>query len=159
MNIFYVDKDPYKSAQYLCDKHVVKMILESAQLLCTAHHVHPYFKLPSFLYKPTHKNHPSAVWVRQSLKNYLWLGSHANGLCKEYTYRYGKVHKTQAVIDWLSKHYPDIRYTDFTEPPQCMPDEFKVINDSVSAYRNYYKLGKMPIIDCRWTRREQPDWI
>lgn len=159
MNIFYVDSDPIKAAQALCDKHVVKMILESAQLLSTAHRLKPYFTVPDFVYKVTHQNHPSAIWARASLKNYFWLLGHTKALCDEYTFRYGKVHKTTNIVDWLSKYYPHIPFNPFTEPPQCMPDDFKVDGDSVTAYRAYYVFGKIPTIDCKWTKRSKPDWI
>ena len=161
MNIFYVDSDPVKAAQALCNKHVVKMILESAQLLSSVHHLHP---MPNRiylnqLYKLTHKNHPSAIWAREDMYNYSWLYKHTCALLDEYNFRYGKIHKSTYIIGLCSKHTPDIPCVNFTEPPQCMPDNFKVKNDSVSAYRKYYKLGKLPLIDCRWTKREKPDWI
>ena len=160
MNIFYLSPSALECAQWAIDKHVVKMILETAQLLCSAHHLHPYFKLPSKFYKLTHKNHPSAIWTRTGLKNYLWLASHGMELCREYTHRYNKVHATTIVMDWLYNHYPDIKFSvDFTEPPQCMPDTFKVPNNAVEAYRNYYVLDKMVNIDCRWSNRLPPEWI
>ena len=65
MNIFVLDNDPFKAAEYQCDKHVVKMVLETAQLLCSAHETAPY--------KRTHYNHPCAIWTRSSLSNYMWL--------------------------------------------------------------------------------------
>ena len=94
MNIFVLDESPVVSAKYACDKHVVKMILESAQMLCS---VQPEGTAP---YKRTHYNHPCTKWVRESSRNYEWLLIHAYALCDEYTRRYDKVHKTQAVIEW-----------------------------------------------------------
>ena len=88
MNIFVVDYDPNKSAQDLCDKHVVKMILETAQMLCAAH---PIGTAP---YKATHLKHPCTLWVARSIDNYEWLLTHGYALCREYTARYGKRHKT-----------------------------------------------------------------
>ena len=93
MNIFYLDKCPVKAASFQYNKHVVKMILESAQMLCTAHHLLGNTNVP---YKPTHKNHPSAVWVRQNAKHYQWLYNHMLALGNEYTKRYNKIHKTMA---------------------------------------------------------------
>jgi hypothetical protein len=89
MNIFYIHENPTISAKAMSNKHVVKMILESAQLLSTAHHILDK-STSSELYKPTHKNHPSAIWVRQSYKNYQWLYNHFISLCEEYTKRYNK---------------------------------------------------------------------
>ena len=127
------------------------MILETAQLLCSAHHLHPYFKLPSKFYKLTHKNHPSAIWTRTGLKNYLWLASHGMELCREYTHRYNKVHATTIVMDWLYNHYPDIKFSvDFTEPPQCMPDDCKR-EFAIDGYRNYYRYKKDNMI-MKWNR-------
>jgi hypothetical protein len=90
VNIFYLDKSPVLAAQMQVNKHVVKMILESAQLLCTSHHMCPKHDLPEKFYKKTHYNHPSAIWARESVDNYKWLCEHAMALCEEYTYRYGK---------------------------------------------------------------------
>ena len=96
MNIFFLDYDTKKCAKYHCDKHVVKMILETAQLLCGAHWV-TGSEAP---YKLSHKNHPCSIWVRESLSNYLYLCDLGLELCKEYTYRYGRTHKSQQIIEW-----------------------------------------------------------
>lgn len=150
MNIFYLDPDPKKAAQYHCDKHVVKMILESAQLLSTTKNicgqVGPY--------KTTHQNHPSAVWTRFSRENYLWLGELLKELCEEYTHRYGKIHKTAQYIPNLLDA-PPLLTKGFGEPPQCMPDQFKN-SDTVAAYRNYYNVGKSHL--AKWSKREKPSW-
>ena len=157
MNIFYLDKSAVISAQYMCDKHVVKMILESAQLLCTAHHLCPTDAVrPEKFYKKTHYNHPSAVWARASADNYLWLTAHAKALLSEYTYRYDKQHASTSVIMWCSANIPDIPNGKLTEMPQCMPDEYKS-KDSVVAYRRYYNGAKSHLHD--WKRRQVPDWI
>ena len=92
MNIFILDQDPVKSAQFQCNKHVVKMCLETAQLLCS---VFPSGLAP---YKRTHYNHPCAKWARDSWCNYMWLISHGHALCNEYEYRYNKIHKCQEII-------------------------------------------------------------
>jgi len=101
MNIFAIDSDPFKAVEYMVDKHVVKMVVETAQILSTAHHVldNP---INSPLYKKTHVNHPSTVWARQSDSNYSWLYNHFIALLFEYTYRYGKIHKTSRLIDELA---------------------------------------------------------
>jgi len=94
MNIFYLSHDPVQAAKYQYNKHVVKMILETAQLLCTAHHeLGTNIDIP---YKATHKNHPSAIWVRSSAEAYMWAYEHMLALGKEYTKRYGKEHLTIA---------------------------------------------------------------
>ena len=145
MNIFYLHEDPHISAQAMTDKHVVKMILESAQLMCTAHHVLDEDNAihKDILYKPTHKNHPSAVWVRGSSQNYAWLYSHFIALSLEYTKRYNKVHKTYTLLFETLAHTPvHIGHGKFTQPPQAMPDIYKDY-DSVQAYRRYYLNEKI----------------
>lgn len=141
MNIFYIHTSPHISAQAMSDKHVVKMILESAQLLSTAHHLLKSDNAP-LLYKPTHSKHPSAVWVRQSKAHYEWLYNHFISLCMEYTKRYGKVHGTDLKLRNLLAT-PPINLLDngFAPPPCAMPDEFKD-GDSLSSYRKYYEAKK-----------------
>ena len=136
MNIFYLDKDPVKAAQAQYNKHVVKMILESAQMLCTAHHV--YGNPDDVPYKQAHLNHPSTIWVRENSLHYDWLYEHMIALGDEYTKRYGKQHLsiTKCKIP-LSNQPENIPHEEFEQPPQCMPDEFKD-ECSVQAYWNYY---------------------
>ena len=148
MNIFYLHKDPVKAAKLQYNKHVVKMILESAQMLCTAHH--HYAKLYDYKafvpYKKAHYNHPSTIWCRGNRSQYLWLYNHMVALGEEYTDRYGKEHltitKCKTPLMFIPKGIPD---GFFTEPPQCMPDEYKVEGDSVKAYWNYY-IGEKYIV-------------
>jgi hypothetical protein len=135
MNIFYLDKDPCRAAELQYNKHVVKMILESAQMLCTAHRYYGNEDVP---YKSTHLNHPSTVWVRENSKHYRWLFHHMLGLGSEYTKRYGRKHLTiDKCFGPLSFLPPDIPTTDFIQPPQAMPDEYKD-KCSVKAYWSYY---------------------
>ncbi len=144
MNIFYLDKDPYKAASYFYDKHKVKMILESAQMLCTAHHVcgNP----DDVPYRQAHLNHPSTIWARQSRPNYFWLYEHMIALGQEYTKRYGKIHMTIDKCRFALSFCPDgITSEQFTEPPQCMPDEYKVPGCSITAYWNYYEQDKYKV--------------
>ena len=153
MNVFILDYDVKKCAEYHCDKHVVKMILETAQLLCGVHHVvETQTEIP---YRLSHKNHPSAIWSRESLSNYLYLCELGLELCKEYTYRYGKRHKSQDVIEWCLDKKPNIVDKGFTEPPKAMPDEYKV-DSVVESYRNYYKGAKSGF--AVWRNREVPEW-
>ena len=155
MNIFLLDTDTRKCAQYHCDKHVVKMILETAQLLCGVHHMTDQVtdQVP---YKLSHKNHPCAIWSRESLSNYLYLCDLGLELCKEYTYRYGKRHKSQDVIEWCLTNKPNISDKEFTEPARAMPNEYKV-DSVVESYRNYYIGEKSKI--AVWKNREIPEWF
>jgi hypothetical protein len=148
MNIFYLDPDPAKAANYFYDKHKVKMILESAQMLCTAHHHYAeLYDYKTFVpYKKAHYNHPSTIWTRGNRSQYLWLYNHMLALGEEYTKRYNKKHltitKCKIPLMFIPKGIPD---GFFTEPPQCMPDEYKVPGDSLSAYWNYYEQDKVKI--------------
>lgn len=162
MNIFILDWDVKRCAQYHVDKHVVKMILETAQLLCGVHHMTDQVptKYPTSTlqvpYKLSHKNHPCAVWARQSLSNYLYLCELGLELCYEYTYRYGKRHKSQDVIEWCLINKPQIKDIGFTEPAKAMPDEYKV-KSVVESYRNYYCGAKSGFAS--WKGREVPMWF
>ena len=143
MNIFYLHSCPVKAATLQYNKHVVKMILETAQLLCTAHHELGNHDVP---YKPTHRNHPSAVWARQDAANYAWLYKHMIGLGDEYTKRYGKTHLTiEKCKDVLKQPPANLQWNEFNEPPQCMPDEYKVENNAIHGYWRYYIGGKRDI--------------
>jgi hypothetical protein len=155
MNIFVLDRDVRKCAQYHNDKHVVKMILESAQLLCGVHHMVEE-NTDEVPYRLSHKNHPCSIWARENISNYLWLCELGLELCKEYTHRYEKRHKSQDVIEWCLINYPNIPEEDFTEPPKAMPEEYKV-DDVVQSYRNYY-LGDKKYFS-KWKKREVPYWF
>jgi len=161
MNIFFLDMNVKKCAEYHCDKHVVKMVLETAQLLCSAHHVIDQVTnkyRPSndqIPYKLAHKNHPCSIWVRESLTNYLYLCELGLELCKEYTYRYEKRHKSQEVIEWCVTNKVKICDKGLTEPPKAMPDEYKV-KDVVESYRNYYMGAKKSF--ATWKKRDSPIW-
>lgn len=157
MNIFYLDEDYKKAAEYHNDKHVVKMILETAQLLCTAHHVLNPNSDHTQLYRATHKNHPCAIWVRKSINNYRWLYNLFCSLCDEYHFRYGKTHMTDKKLRKILKKAPvNIPNDAFTQPLQAMPDEVKS-SCSVDAYRNYYIKHKKHL--ATWTKRPIPQWF
>ena len=159
MNIFYLSHDTEECAQMHVDKHVVKMILEYAQLLSTTHRVLNNVPEDSLFYKQTHVNHPSAVWARQSCENYFWLYDLLVDLCCEYTYRYSKTHKVQSsgLLHALRLAPTNIPACNFTEPTQAMPDEYKVIGDSIQAYKNYYKGAKCNLFS--WKNREIPNFV
>ena len=147
MNIFYLDKCPYKAAELQYNKHVVKMILESAQMLCTAHHHYNLF--PDVPYKKAHYNHPSTIWVRQNKNHYRWLYNHMIGLGQEYEDRYGKTHLSITKCKVPLFTYPlDIPEGKFEQPPQCMPDEYKD-KCSIQAYWNYYIGDKKQIANLK----------
>ena len=172
MNIFYLHRKRRKCAKYHGNKHVIKMILETAQLLCTAvwvcdpDHVLQDEKNKIFtyrgtrIYRKTHQNHPCAIWARENKKHFRWLRKFGLRLCDEYTYRYGKVHKTREILEKL-RTPTSLPEGVFHDPPQCMPDEYKVPNDSVQAYRNYYKAEKrnMHYWKGKIAWRDAPKWI
>ena len=152
MNIFVLDTDIKKCAQYHCDQHVVKMILESVQMLCTALNEMGV----STPYKSTHQNHPCVLWVEESYDNFVWLTGLAKALNAEYRYRFNKTrdHKSMTVLDEISDYY----YESFglTEFAQAMPDRYKVPGNPVRAYRQFYVAEKMHF--ARWTKRKIPAW-
>jgi hypothetical protein len=111
------------------------------------------------LYKATHINHPSAVWCRQSKQNYQWLYTLLVELCNEYTYRYEKTHKCELIglVEALKRVPTCITKDGFTEPTPAMPEQYKVPNDSILSYKNYYNGEKQRMFS--WKKRQQPDWI
>ena len=177
MNIFYLDENPKIAAEQHMDKHVVKMVLEYCQLLSTAHRVCDGEPVPDFtrtgrkttrfilpdsrekiIYQTTHMHHPSTVWTRTSKTNYEWLYSLLTALNSEYTYRYVKTHKlaSDGLIGALRTPPANIPDDDFTEPTPAMPDEYKVENNSLQSYRQYYKYGKAHL--ATWSKRTAPEW-
>jgi len=180
MNIFYVHENPATCAQQHVDKHVVKMILEYAQLLSTAHRIldgtesvglsktgrkQKRYVLPdsrdSVLYNATHLNHPSAKWARHSACNYRWLFKLWIELMREYHYRYGKVHASSRLIKHLKELPKNIPELGFSAPWRAMPDEYKFDRSesdyTVKSYRAYYNGAKTNMF--KWKNREQPDWV
>ena len=148
MNIFYLHEDPVKAAKLQYNKHVVKMILESAQMLCTAHHeiLGDDADVP---YKRAHVNHPSTIWARRSAQNYAWLYDHFVALAQEYKKRYGKDHLSYTKCDPYLRFLPGgLAYTGFTQPPQAMPYEYKD-ECSLQAYWNYYIGDKSHIANTK----------
>lgn len=154
MNIFVLDNDPRRAAKFHVDRHIVKMPLETAQLLCSVHHMSG--TTSTIPYRLTHKNHPCSIWARQSLSNYKWLCKLGLELCYEYTHRYGKVHKCQAVIEWCEENLPNVVDNGLTPFVQAMPDKFKD-RDPVAAYRGYYIGEKNHLFS--WKNRELPSWV
>ena len=184
MNIFVLDEDPQIAAQYHCNKHVVKMILEAGQMLCAAHWLHlldNYYNghisdfkrvrdIQEWLYKNTHPleqppwklshmRHPCTIWTNNSLSNYMWHWQLGVSLCKEYTKRYERVHKSEVVLDWLGKNTPRLMKDKGLTPfSVCMKEEYKVKDDPIQSYRNYYIKDKVRF--AKWEpRTKTPDWF
>lgn len=178
MNIFYLNHDVKTCAEQHVDKHVVKMILEYCQLLSTAHRVldgvettcmsasgrkKKVWKLNNsyddILYAATHINHPSAIWVRHGIENYQWLHSLLVELCKEYTFRYGKIHKCESIglVDKLEYTPFNIPTKLFTEPTPAMPVNYIVKGNSIQSYHNYYNGSKTKLHN--WKFRNIPEFI
>jgi hypothetical protein len=179
MNVFYLDKDPKICATMHCDKHVVKMIIEYAQLLSTAHRVldgtskntltknnrkntiwvHSKPLMENTLYKSTMKNHPSAIWVRESVTHYEYLKNLWKHLSDEYTHRYGKIHSTYSKLkDVLQINPVNIPNLPFKDPPPAMK-HFPICivpNNSLHSYYNYYIVAKNYF--AKWTNRPIPEW-
>lgn len=177
MNIFYLHPKPTLCAQYHTDKHVVKMPLEYAQLLCTAHRLvdgtestkikngrrNKVWTLQDYredtLYGATHRNHPSALWARESKQNYQWLYSLFVEICKEYTYRYDKTHLCETKLKATLKQCPhNIGTKDFTPPVPAMPIDYKdqALN-VLDAYHTYYVCDKAHLLT--WKKRKAPPFI
>jgi hypothetical protein len=178
MNIFYTDYDPEVAARSMVDRHVVKMILETAQLLSTAHRVidgEEYVgqsqsgrkakrwrlsgNADTIMYSATHINHPSAVWVRENSANYNWLYDHLLALGREYTYRYGRTHLTIDKLKDILKDAPEniTQSRVMSKMPSCMDKQYIVSLDPITNYRNYYNYGKTDLL--RWSNRPPPQWI
>lgn len=152
MNIFILDDDMQKCAEYHCDRHIVKMPIEYAQMLSTIVRKTGV----DAGYKVTHANHPCTKWASESLSNWLWLRSLAQAINEEYRFRYGKKcnHASWDVASALP--VPKIIDIGLTVFPQCMPDQYKT-EFAVKAYRNYYVGDKQHI--AKWSNRNVPDWF
>lgn len=191
MNIFYLSEIPQRAAQYHHNAHCLKMVLETAQLLSTAHRLLDGTKstikvlskktgkyrnkkiwtlpdphLEKTLYSATHINHPSAEWVRSSDQAYRWTTELLAQLCKEYTYRYGKIHKVErsGLLETLFSNYPtNIKKSNtFTQPPCAMPESCKVSSNAVDNYRTYYNQKKQFNTkgkQNKYKKRQPPDWL
>jgi hypothetical protein len=175
MNVFYLSNNPRVCAEYHCDKHVVKMIIEYAQLLSTTHRVidgnpvegrsktgrrRTVYSLPdsrdTTLYLTTHINHPSTAWVRQSSKHYDWLYSMWTELLAEYTTRYSKYHACGRLADALKQTPNNLKDNGYTDPPPAMPDHCKIPGDVIGSYRKFYITEKSRF--ATW-KTQQPEWF
>ena len=182
MNIFILDTDPVKAAQMQCNVHAIKMLLESAQMLSTAHrmldgiierrpsksgkrtvnhYIHPDPDMDAVLYKAVHFHHPCTVWTMESRANYRWHFTHFIALCNEFTHRYGKTHladtKLRRVLAQYPQNIPNRKQTPFklamASNPECI-----ALGDPVKAYRAFYQT-KQDRFTMAWTKREKPEWF
>lgn len=166
MNIFVLSWIIENCVKYHCDKHVVKMILETAQLLSTCQHVVNPIEAEKWvsekqIYKKTHQNHPSSLWVRECRENYVWLCHFGLALCKEYAFRYDKQpsdHKCYAILKFLSSQIPPqlAPKGTITQFKMAMPDEYKT-TDPIFSYRLYYLNEKSRMLV--WRKRDPPKWV
>lgn len=159
MNIFYLHHAPALAASLHCDVHVVKMILETAQILCTVHHMHG--NGAAVPYKPTHQHHPSVLWAAESKVQYAWLQQLGAFLCNEYFMRYGrKRHACEKYIKGVLVSPPPALLAagyGWREPPQAMPEECRVPGDAVAAYRRYYRTHKSEF--AKWRMGGPPQFM
>lgn len=152
MNIFIFDEDPEVCAVYHADRHVVKMVLETAQILCTVQELCG----KSAPYKKTHAAHPCVIWSRESIANYRWLVELGLALAREYTHRYQRRHKSQDVIEWCSANEPLLPPGPRTPFALVMPEEYRG-ESAVEAYRRYFCGEKAHLAS--WTNRDAPPWF
>ena len=176
MNIFYLHEDPIQNAKWHIDKHIVKMPIEYAQLMSTAHRLldgemylgktaigrnikrwRLHDEREYILYKASHINHPSAIWVRESIENYFEMYKLYMAVLAEFTNRYGKVHGSSKPSIALIRPPSNIPMVKGTQLPQCMPEICKVKNNPILAYRNYYIVEKNSFAS--WKNREIPEWF
>jgi hypothetical protein len=143
------------------DVHLRKMITEYAQMLSTAHRVAGYEG--DFLYKTTHVNHPCNKWIRQQKGHYLWLYDLYTACINEYEYRHGKIHSAARLMGELSKLPKDSRRGDWSNPPLCMPDEYKIPGNAIGSYQRFYRHKKMfdknGKFMGKYTKRTPPVWF
>ena len=152
MNIFFLDKDPVKAAQLQCDKHVVKMVLETAQMVSTAVRNQGH----DVGYLLAYPKHPMTIWVNKTNDNFAWALEHGLALGEEYTHRYNKIHASHTMLLDIQKLGITGNSNYMTTPPQCMPDEYKKIS-YVDAYQNYYVNAKKHF--ARYTNRKPPKFM
>jgi len=180
MNIFILDEDPVIAAQLQCDKHAVKMVVESAQMLSTVHRMldGEVYKAPSksgkrmikkwrhphqddVLYGAVHMHHPCTVWTAETKSNYDWHYQHFVALCQEYTYRYGRKHLSEVkLLDVLKDAPANIPHGPLTRMPLAMKANPECINedDIVGSYQAYYQT-KQDRFEMVWSKREVPEWF
>ena len=162
MNRFLINYSPELCARDLCDKHVVKMPLEEAQMLCTTVRLHaPEYAEEAGLYRAVHQKHPCTIWAGQSRANYLYSLDMFREMCREYTYRYGKVHASWRLYDALvdaAQYVPD---GGITPHPECFSEHTDLKSGRpwpIQSYRQFY-MTKQKRFKMVWTKRDVPDWF
>lgn len=167
MNIFFLHKNPVASSNMYGDKHVGKIILEIAQMCSTALHRHGLSDIAP--YKPAYENHPMTRWVGDSSGNFEYAITLATGLSTQWHERFKSSHKSiDAIMDITisaiisERIYKAFPQYDFTLPPLCMPDEHKPddytsFDDTIEAYRRYYKHDKTAMHS--WSHDIIPDFL
>ena len=171
MNLFILDQDPIKAAEYYQDLHVNKIIIEGAQMLANAYHKERLAEVDCpRTAKGTPRTwgfpaHPMAKWARENASNFEWTLKHIKALCKEYTFRQGKRHFTEDFVDWVENNKPQLKEDEPTVQPQCFVTFYPqciVPGDPVQGYRNYYNTAKQSFdfkhgkVEATWTKRETP---
>jgi len=166
MNLFILSLNQQQIAEWMFDSHIVKIILEAVQMLCTAKRViDPDDPDNDKLYKTAHLNHPVSKWVRSSRENYVWTLCLVYRMHEEWRFRFGhpsyKYHKSYLVALHLIKCIPNreqFEYEGLGPFAQAMPDEYKRQEDPVEAYKQYYMSDTKKRL-AKWTGRKRPDWF
>lgn len=155
MNIFAISDSPIAAGVHLVDKHIVKMPLETAQMLCAAHYVLKSNYIAP--YKPTHLNHPCSKWVIESEQNYDWLVCHGIAMCLEYAERYNKQHACLKVILWADTARPFLPKKNITPFAKAMPVEYQIHENPVICYQQFYMHGKKHLH--AWKNNKKPSFL
>ena len=162
MNRFLINYSPELCARDMCDKHVVKMPLEEAQMLCTTVRLHaPEYAEEAGLYRAVHQKHPCTIWAGQTRANYLYSLDMFREMCREYTYRYGKVHASWRLYDALvdaAQYVPD---GNITPHPECFSEHTDLKSGRpwpIQSYRKFY-MTKQKRFKMVWTKRDMPEWF
>jgi hypothetical protein len=162
MNIFGIDTDTTSCATYHTDRHIVKMPLETAQMVSFVYYHKDLWdgEVPNLLmnFSAGHDKHPCSLWLRENLVNFLWTCEFGIKLIEEYRFRYDsqKHERCKMIFEWSLDNLPNLPVAEFTPFAKAMPEEYKV-DCSIESYRNYYKLGKSELH--QWTKRNKPEWI
>jgi hypothetical protein len=160
MNLFILDWMPVTAAQYNCDRHVVKIILEAVEMMGYAYDNKKFLPIPNLLHSSKYYNHPFSKWVRASRQNFDWAFQHTTALCDEFAYRYGHEHSYRPHVEWIGMNFPldnlpNLGQTDF---PRCFgkwKETIEISDDAVYDYRRYYMLAKR---FATWRKRPTPEW-
>ena len=162
MNIFGIDTNTTSCATYHADRHIVKMPLETAQMVSFVYYHKDLWdgEVPNLLmnFSAGHDKHPCSLWLRENLVNFLWTCEFGIKLIEEYRFRYDsqKHERCKMIFEWSLDNLPNLPVAEFTPFAKAMPEEYKV-DCSIESYRNYYRMGKSELH--QWTKRNKPEWI